>query len=138
MYYKFIFQIEQIKRLNKLWSNDAILIKDCLLIPCPTNTISSSSESYVEGNIDGCNSESSSTCSKVNEIDAEKSDRESGHDGNCESEEIKSYNNIFSKIDGQIKTYKDSIQDKLKSDAYKSFNEMLAKIDDQIQDHRNK
>ena len=54
------------------------------------------------------------------------------------SETVKCFDNIFSKIDGQIKEYKNTVRSHVGSEGYNDFNQMLAKIDCQIQDQKTR
>lgn len=151
---KYDVSVERIKRVNKLWSNDSILTKETLLIPCPKdsrvataeqngvsidqltlfldagkkvaadNTCFTKSDSYLCNALPGYHSLNTQG-NLTNSLD----NRDSTKD------EI-SCNELFSKIDKQLNNFKTA--DTSKSASYNSLNEMLNKIDGQIKDQKIK
>lgn len=161
---KYGVTVERLKRINKLWSNDAFLIRDTLQIPDdeettsePTGSLNSfrldsdsedDSEEVVKATI--ATKKTASTNSSKEDLDSSCKENEehlanngisSSSSGDSEldkSETVKCFDSIFSKIDGQIKEYKDSVRSQVGSEGYNDFNAMLSKIDGQIHDHKSR
>ena len=156
-------QVERLKRINKLYSNDTFHVRKSLLIPHvnddsessqePTSSLNSSSIYSDSDDSDDDDNTSKSRTADVNMIskniiecplmssckENEERSSNSGYDTlDNKSETVKCFDSIFSKIDGQIKDYKDTVRSRVGSEAYNDFNEMLAKIDNQIQDQRTR
>lgn len=122
---KYGVSVEKLKRANKLWSNDSFYLKETLLIPCPVldsgNTTMVDAEAVQENDAP---EPQSGECQEKEE--------------DCQRETKECFEDIFSKIDGQIKEYKQSLKHQVGSESYNTFNEMLSKIDDQIQFHKER
>jgi len=155
---KYGVTVERLKRINKLYSNDTFHVRKTLRIPQvnddlesstePTSSLNSSSV-YSDTSDDGGEDVEMSTSTGVEEPltsssssckENEEQLANNGYDGvHDKSETVKCFDSIFSKIDGQIKEYKDTVRSQVgSSEAYHDFNEMLAKIDNQIQDQRSR
>ena len=144
--------MERLKRINKIYSNNTFHVRDALLIP------------HVDDDADtSCDSETSSqptaplhssgvhSDSGFDDVDMQAGGEQltssckenegqlgcNGYDGvHDKSDTVRCFDTIFSKIDGQIKDYKETVRSQVGSPAYNDFNEMLAKIDSQIQDQK--
>lgn len=151
--------MEKLKRLNKLWTNNAILTKDTLLIPSEDGKkITSDNESEEPGNLktvyvkpeteEDINERKKKLKKVRNEISCEAgSDGEPGSSSkenkcdNSNSENLESkrlFNEIIGKADKTISQHKEEINEDTWSEGYKEFNNILSKIDGQIKTHKNK
>lgn len=149
---KYSVSVERLKKINKLWSNDSFHVKETLLIPYseedpelmaePTTSLDSFVvDSYEDHS--GKYDKSSESHTDQSRSDSGFINDESVDPNYCRqeyrcSETMKDVESIFSKIDNQIKEYKDTLAEQVKSDGIQKFNEMLSKIDNQIQAHKEK
>lgn len=126
---KYSISVEKLKRVNKLWSNDSIHIKETLLVPCSVVNDSRCDSPEITAEVVEVKPAESNKVF-TSESKQQKKDITNKSDG------YKSLNDMLSKIDGQIKTHKKV--EELGSDSYKIFTEMLSKIDGQIETHKSK
>lgn len=84
------FQTEQIRRANRLWTNDSLFLRETLLVPIPSDTVSCSSQS---------NSHSVSEASTPSETET-LSSCSTNNNGLDSSDN--SYNDFLCKIDCSI------------------------------------
>ena len=134
-------QVEKLKRLNKLWSNESILAKEYLLIPTehqtkPVDNKQNAAELYVKP--DTPIKEVRERKLKKKQIALELgSDGELGSStGEDSAECVKDFNDIISKADHHINVYKQQRGEG--SEAFQAFNSILSNIDKTIEIHKSR
>lgn len=90
MFVGIIFQTEQIRRANKLWQNDSLFLRSSLLIPVPSDSMSSPSDVVFED----CETQPSSS-------------ENNSENGNASS--VDSFNDFLVKIDCSIASTKSQV-----------------------------
>lgn len=87
-----MFQTEQIRRANRLWTNDSLFLRETLLVPIPSDTVSVST----------CNSQSNSHSLSEASTPSETETVSSCSTNNNGLDSDNSYNDFLCKIDCSI------------------------------------
>ena len=112
------------KRINKLWSNEHIYVKDTIQIPC-------NSSNKVDNN------HLMESCDSLSNVNAQKTlqERKPEQDNCLKNNSCKDFANVD--LNSSWKENEEQLASQEHSEAFKSFNEMLSKIDGQIQTHKH-
>lgn len=135
--------VEKLKRVNKLWTNEAILAKATILIPSQKQNSHDERPRLANEKVDlyvkPYNHEDEIKSKKINEDSQEGEDDGLGSslkENDCDDEITKDFNKILSEADEHINTYKQQRGEG--SEAFQAFNDILSNIDKTIAVHKNK
>lgn len=101
---KYGITTEQIRRANRLWTNDSLFLRESLLIPVPSESLSSPSEIFSDASTSPCSQSLSPTpqsFSPTPQSFSPTSPQENGIDDN--------YNDFLNKIDSAIANTKSQV-----------------------------